>query len=147
MCPSEVSGLMTIQFGLQPNYSVWSDCTRSLTTLVNLFTPVIASRTVLHGLHALLAVARPVHTALPRAERHVRPNWLNKATPLSMLLLSFGLYILDDCKPRLARDVTVCVSTANQLNLLQTLRIPVRIHYFRVQIIRKRQVRGHRSTR
>jgi len=70
-------------------YSVWSDYTRWLTTLVNLFTPGIASRTVLHGLHALLAVARPVRTALPRAERHVRPNWLNKATPLSMLLLSF----------------------------------------------------------
>ena len=70
-------------------HSVWSDYTGWLTTLVNLFTPGIASRTVLHGLHALLAVARPVRTALPRAERHVRPNWLNKATPLSMLLLSF----------------------------------------------------------
>ena len=71
--------------------TVWTysvvDCTRWLTTLVNLFTPGIASKTVLHDMHALLAVARPVRTALPRAERHVRPNWLFKATPLSMLLL------------------------------------------------------------
>ena len=70
-------------------YSVWSDCTWSLTALLILCTPGIASRTVLHGLHALLAVAKPGHTALPRAERHARPSWLNKATLLSMLLVAF----------------------------------------------------------